>query len=92
MSGGKGAQDIDDGGGRCCIVSTVELRGQKKGNTNFVLVLGGPQSTNKHNNQLNTRGSDEGWIRLETNGKHRGDGIGSFRGQSSWEISDNRIK
>ncbi len=30
MSGGKGVQDIDDEGGLCCIVSTVELRGKNK--------------------------------------------------------------
>jgi hypothetical protein len=60
-------QDVDDGGGRCRIVSTVELRGKKIRKTKFVVVLGGPQSTNKHNNQPNTRGSDGGWIGQDGN-------------------------
>ena len=55
-------QDVNNGGGRCRIVSTVELRGKKVRKTNFVVVLGGPQLTNKHNNQPNKRGSDGGWI------------------------------
>ncbi len=60
-------QDVDDEGGCCHIVSTVELRGNKKRKTKFVVVLGGPQSTNKHNNQPNTRGSDGGWIGQDGN-------------------------
>jgi hypothetical protein len=55
-------QDVNDGGGHCHIVFTVKLRDKKIRKTNFFMVLGGPQSTNKHNNQQNTRGSDGGWI------------------------------
>ncbi len=60
-------QDVDDEGGRCRIVSTVELRGKKIRKIKFVVVLGGPQSTNKHNNQPNTRGSNGGWIGQDGN-------------------------
>ncbi len=60
-------QDVDNEGGRCRIVSTVELRGKKIRKTKFVVVLGGPQSTNKHNNQPNTRGSDGEWIGQDSN-------------------------
>ena len=55
-------QDVDHGGGCCRIVSTVELRGEKIRKTKFVMVLGGRQSRNKHNNQPNTRRSNGGWI------------------------------
>jgi hypothetical protein len=74
---GDGVQDVNDGGGRCCIVSTVELRGKKTRKTNFVVVLGGPQSTNKHNNQP-MGATGDGYDRRETNGKRREDSIGSF--------------
>ena len=55
-------QDVDDGGGCCRIVSTVELRGKKIRKTKFVVVLGSHQSRNKHNNQPNAHGSDGEWI------------------------------
>ncbi len=60
-------QDVDDEGGCCRIISTVELRGKKIRKTKFVVVLGGPQSTNKHNNQPNTCGSNGGWIGQDGN-------------------------
>ena len=50
---GEGVQDVNDGGGRCRIVSTVKLRGKKIRKTNFVVVLGGPQSNRLINTTTN---------------------------------------
>ncbi len=45
----------------------IKIGGKKIRKTKFVVVLGGPQSTNKHNNQPNTHGSNGGRIGQDGN-------------------------
>ncbi len=69
--------------------SPIKIGGKKIRKTKFVVVLGGPQSTNTHNNQPNTHGSDGGWIGQDGN-QQKAHGGGYWIVSSAVKLGDKR--